>query len=428
MIYLLTGIIIGTLTTWVITLLSFTKRSKNIHQQNAALLRETNILNIENKKLKAEIEAHQNKLIEAKMHIAAIDTENAYLIKNNEEKSKELEAIHNKFSKEFEDIANRILIDQSKIIHEQNHQKLGDILSPLKEKISQFEKKVEETYDKEVRDKLSLQAEVKRLFELNQRVSQETENLTRALKGDVKKLGNWGEVILERILEQSGLTKGREYRREVVNKNNNGDIIRPDVIIDLPENKHLIIDSKLSLIAYEKYINAQNNEEKTIALKQHKERLREHVKNLYEKNYLSAKDINSPDFVLMFIPVEASFAIAIENDHDFFAFAWDKKIVPVSPSTLLATLKTISSIWRQENQSRNAQEIARQSGALYDKLVGFIVDLEKIGNNIDQLNNNYSGAMMKLQSGKGNLISRAERIKMLGAKNNKSIPEKFLSE
>ncbi len=417
---------IGLIVSAIIVYLLFTLKGNQLKQQNIIVENDKKNLHEEVLKLTNKLGKLENELVQAKMHIAAIDTENAHLINTNSEKQKEIENLHQTLSKEFESIANRILVNRSKEISEHNNQKLSDILSPLKERITQFEKKVDDAYDKEVRDKLSLKAEVKRLFDLNHKISEEAGNLTRALKGSTKKLGNWGEVILERVLEQSGLTKGREYRREVVDENMNGNQIRPDVIVDLPDGKHLIIDSKLSLYSYEEYVNSTNEKVKAEALKSHKERLRQHVKDLFEKNYISAKNLNTPDFVLMFIPVEASFAAAVENDDELFAFAWEKKVVPVSPSTLLATLKTVSSIWRQENQNKNAQEIARQSGALYDKFVGFLTDLEKIGGSLNQVQNNYDNALTKLQTGKGNLISRAEKIKELGAKSSKSISDKYI--
>ncbi|WP_430932016.1 DNA recombination protein RmuC [Saccharicrinis sp. 156] len=422
------GFTVGSFLVSVVSFIFFHSKKSENKIQSIRLELENEQFSKINTELQEQLTSVQNELVQAKLHVAAVDTENSNLIKTNNEKAKELQELQEKLTLEFENIANRVLSHRSKEISEQNHQKLSDLLSPLKEKIIQFEKKVEDTYDKEVRDKLSLQAEVKRLFDLNHKISEEAGNLTRALKGDVKKMGNWGEMILERVLEQSGLTKGREYRREVLGKNSEGQSIRPDVIIDLPENKHLIIDSKLSLTAYDEYVNASAKEEQEHAIKRHKTSLREHIKGLHEKNYAAATHINSPDFVLMFIPVEASFAVAIEADKDLFTFAWDRKIVPVSPSTLLATLKTISSIWKQENQTKNAQEIAEQSGALYDKLVNFLTDLDKIGQNIHQLQNNYSASMLKLQNGRGNLISKAEKIKELGAKNNKSIPDKFIHD
>jgi len=424
---LLTSIFSGSLLLAIVLFYILNNKKHSSQSEKLAIaITENERLKIENEKLEIKNTRLTQELTQAQIHIAAIDTENTHLIKTNEQKEKEISELHNRLTKEFEDIANRVLINRSKEINEQNHKNINDILSPLKEKIQLFEKKVEDAYEKEMRDKLSLKAEVQKLFELNHKISEEAGNLTKALKGDVKKIGNWGEMILERVLEQSGLTKDREYRREVVDKNANGSIIRPDVIIDLPENKHLIIDSKFSLLAYEEFVNAEDKLTKEQALKKHKDSLRNHIKTLYEKNYSSASQLNSPDFVLMFIPVEASFAVSVESDNELFAFAWERKIVPVSPSTLLATLKTISSIWRQENQTRNAQEIARQSGALYDKLVGFIADLEKIGTNINQLQSNYDNAISKIQTGKGNLISRAEKIKALGAQNNKTIPDKFI--
>lgn len=300
------------------------------------------------------------------------------------------------------------------------------MLHPLKERIVSFEKKVDETYDKELRDRISLREEVKKLTELNTRVSVEANNLTKALKGDVKKQGNWGEIILERVLERSGLVRGQEYEREEVVEGADKSVQRPDVIVHLPDNKHIVIDSKVSLVAYERYINAETDEIQAIAIKEHIASIRSHVKLLSDKNYFNATQLNSPDFVLMFIPVEASFSIAVQADADLFSFAWDKKIVIVSPTTLLATLRTISSIWKQENQTRNAQEIARLSGTLYDKFIGFAEDMSKIKLNIDKASGAYDDALRKMKDGNGNIIRTAEKIKELGAKTgNKSLPQSF---
>jgi DNA recombination protein RmuC len=303
---------------------------------------------------------------------------------------------------------------------------LSEILNPLKERIQLFEKKVDETYDKELRDKISLREEVRKLTELNTRVSEEANNLTKALKGDVKKQGNWGEVILERVLERSGLTKGQEYEREEVVDGSDMSVQRPDVIIHLPDNKHIIIDSKVSLVAYERFVSAETDEHRVTYLKGHVNSLRSHVKLLSEKNYQNAQNLNTPDFVLMFLPIEASFSVAVQGDSEIFAYAWERKIVIVSPTTLLATLRTISSIWKQENQTKNAQEIARLSGALYDKFIGFTEDMVKIKANIDRTSNSYDDAMKKMKDGSGNIIRTAEKIKELGAKTgNKSLPTGF---
>jgi DNA recombination protein RmuC len=307
-----------------------------------------------------------------------------------------------------------------------NHKNLSEILNPLKERIQLFEKKVDETYDKELRDKISLREEVRKLTELNTRVSEEANNLTKALKGDVKKQGNWGEVILERVLERSGLTKGQEYEREVVVEGADFTVQRPDVIIHLPDNKHIVIDSKVSLVAYERLMSADTETHRDACLKDHISSLRSHVKLLSEKNYQNAQNINTPDFVLMFLPIEASFSVAVQGDSEIFAYAWERKIVVVSPTTLLATLRTISSIWKQENQTKNAQEIARLSGALYDKFIGFAEDMAKIKANIDRTSGAYDDAMKKMKEGSGNIIRTAEKIKELGAKTgNKSLPAGF---
>ena len=339
---------------------------------------------------------------------------------------KEMEEVQKRLTAEFENIANKVLKQRTDEFSISSQKNLSDILNPLKERIQSFEKKVDETYDKELRDKISLREEVKKLTELNTRVSEEANNLTKALKGDVKKQGNWGEVILERVLERSGLTKGQEYEREEVVDGADSSVQRPDVIIHLPDNKHIIIDSKVSLVAYERFTSAETEEHRIIYLKEHINSLRNHVKLLSEKNYQNAQNINTPDFVLMFIPIEGSFSVAVQGDGELFSYAWERKIVIVSPTTLLATLRTISSIWKQENQTKNAQEIARLSGALYDKFIGFTEDMVKIKSNIDRTSNSYDDAIKKMKDGSGNIIRTAEKIKELGAKTgNKSLPAGF---
>jgi DNA recombination protein RmuC len=339
---------------------------------------------------------------------------------------KEMEEVQKRLTAEFENIANKVLKQRTDEFSVSSQKNLSDILNPLKERIQSFEKKVDETYDKELRDKISLREEVKKLTELNTRVSEEANNLTKALKGDVKKQGNWGEVILERVLERSGLTRGQEYEREEVVDGADSSVQRPDVIIHLPDNKHIIIDSKVSLVAYERLTSSESEEHRIIFLKEHINSLRSHVKLLSEKNYQNAQNINTPDFVLMFIPIEGSFSVAVQGDGELFSYAWERKIVIVSPTTLLATLRTISSIWKQENQTKNAQEIARLSGALYDKFIGFTEDMVKIKSNIDRTSNAYDDAMKKMKDGSGNIIRTAEKIKELGAKTgNKSLPAGF---
>lgn len=359
------------------------------------------------------------------LELATVKTQNENLLEKLNSQKQEIDDLQKRLTTEFENIAAKILKERSDEFSVSNHKNLSEILNPLKEKIQLFEKKVDETYDKELRDKISLREEVRKLTELNARVSEEANNLTKALKGDVKKQGNWGEIILERVLERSGLTRGQEYEREEVVEGAENQTLRPDVIIYLPENKHIIIDSKVSLTAYERMISEENDEQREKHLKEHIASMRSHVKLLSEKNYQNAFNINTPDFVLMFLPIEPSFSIAVQHDTDLFSYAWERKIVIVSPSTLLATLRTIASIWKQENQTKYAQEIAQLSGTLYDKFVGFINDLEKIKKNIDNASGAYDDALKKLKTGKGNIIRTAEKIKKLGAKNTKSLPTAF---
>lgn len=380
----------------------------------------------ENARLTVDLESARNSIATQSEQIARTSTENSYLREQLDQQKSELAELQKKLQTEFENIANRILKERSNEFVQHNEKNIGEILNPLREKIASFEKKVEEAYDKELRDKVSLREEVKKLTELNTRVSEEANNLTRALKGDVKKQGNWGEIILERVLERSGLTKGQEYEREEVVEGADMSVQRPDVILHLPDNKHIIVDSKVSLVAYERLMSAETDEQRALFQKEHIASLRSHVKLLSEKNYQNAHNLNTPDFVLMFVPIEASFAIAVQADNELFSYAWEKKIVIVSPTTLLATLRTISSIWKQENQSRNAQEIARLSGTLYDKLAGFVTDLGKIKDSIDKAGNSYDEAMKKLQNGNGNIFRTAERIKELGAKSNKQLPEDLI--
>jgi DNA recombination protein RmuC len=338
----------------------------------------------------------------------------------------ELENVHKKYTTEFENIANKILEEKSNKFTEQNKTNLDVILNPLKEKIKDFEDKVDKAYKAESAERITLKAEIKNLIDLNKQVSEEANNLAKALKGDNKKQGNWGEVILEKVLERSGLVKDQEYRTQFSTNNDEGKRIQPDVVIMLPDSKHIVVDSKVSLVAYEALVNADTDEDRERYVKEHILSIRSHVKLLSEKNYPTSPDFNTPDFVLLFIPIESSFSVAVQADQELFTYAWDKKIVIVSPSTLLATLRTIASIWKQERQTKNAIEIAKQSGALYDKFVGFLEDMDKIGKSLETSKGAYDAAMNKLKTGSGNLVKRALDIEKLGAKTTKQISTKFL--
>ncbi len=361
-----------------------------------------------------------------KSELTKLKVENEHLLRKNEDVLKEFEKLQKQAKTEFENIANKILKQNTVEFSNVNNERLKEILSPLKDKIVTFEKKVEDTYEKGLKDQTDLRAELKKLQDLNYKISEEATNLTKALKGDVKKQGNWGEVVLERVLERSGLTEGQEFEREVVAKNGEGKIIRPDVIVNLPDKKHIIIDSKVSLVAYERYTSADEQTDRDRFVKEHLLSLKSHIKELHLKHYSSSPSFNSPDFVLLFIPIESSFSLAVEHDQQIFNYAWENKIVIVSPSTLLATLRTIASIWQQENQTKNALEIAKQSGALYDKFASFIEDVDKLGRNIDTIQKTYGDASKKLYTGKGNLVRRAEILRELGAAASKQIPDKFI--
>lgn len=349
--------------------------------------------------------------------VAMLDTQKAETV-----------AMQKTLTTEFENIANRVLKERAAELSESSRKEIGALLNPLGERINEFKNQVKEAYSNEMREKTSLREQIKLLTEQNARISDEANNLAKALKGDVKKQGNWGEFILERVLEISGLHKGREYEREEVSKNVDGSNSRPDVVVHLPDNKHIIIDSKVSLVAYERLTAAADKEAYAAALKEHMASMKKHVQELSDKNYPNLLGLNAPDFVLMFVPIEAMFTVAVEADQNLFAYAWERKIVIVSPTTLLATLRTIASIWRQDNQTKNSQEIARLGGSLYDKLVGFVDDMQKIKKSIDAADKCYNDAMNKLTTGSGNAIRTAAKIKNLGVKTGKELPQELIED
>jgi len=344
------------------------------------------------------------------------------------EQERSIQEIQQKFQLEFQNIANKLLEEKSQKFVETNKTHLDILLNPLKENIKAFEEKVDKVYNMEAAERNTLKGVISQLMELNKLISNEAQNLTKALKGDSKKQGNWGEVILERVLERSGLVKDREYRLQASLISADGSRLQPDVIIDLPDEKHLIIDSKVSLVAYERLVNCETEDERKLYSKAHVESIRGHVNGLSSKNYHDLYQINSPDFVLLFVPIESSFSFAVQLDAELFSDAWEKRVVIVSPSTLLATLRTISSIWKQERQNRNVLEIARLSGAMYDKFVGFMSDMEGIGKNIKLSQAAYDSALNKLTEGNGNLTVTADKIKKLGAKANKQLDQKYLDD
>jgi DNA recombination protein RmuC len=344
------------------------------------------------------------------------------------DQEKAIQEIQQKFQLEFQNIANKLLDEKSQKFVETNRTNLDVLLNPLKENIKAFEEKVEKVYKTESDERNVLRGEITKLMDLNRQISAEATNLTRALKGDSKKQGNWGEVILERVLERSGLVRDREYRIQASLISADGSRLQPDVIIDLPDDKHIVVDSKVSLVAYERLVNCENDDERNLFSKAHVDSIRGHISGLSSKNYHDLYKINSPDFVLLFVPIESSFSFAVQLDAELFSDAWDKRVVIVSPSTLLATLRTIASIWKQERQNRNVLEIAKLSGLMYDKFVGFVNDMESIGKNIRSSQAAYDSALNKLTEGNGSLTVTAEKIKKLGAKANKQLEDKYIDD
>lgn len=343
------------------------------------------------------------------------------------EQKAELEEIQKKFTTEFENIANKILEEKSQKFADQNQKNLNTLLNPFNEKLKDFGTTVQNTYQKGLEERSKLQEQIKHLSELNQEMRKDAQNLTKALKQDTKTQGNWGEFILEKILQASGLKEGDEYKTQFSTTNSEDKRIQPDIIIDLPDDKHIIVDAKVSLVAYESYVNTEDAGEQEQYLKAHILSVRNHIKGLSEKNYQSGVGLRTPDFVLLFMPIEPAFSLALQGDADLYQYAWDRKIVIVSPTTLLATLKTVASIWKQERQNKNILEIARQASALYDKFVGFLEDMEKIEKGISQADTAYRNALNKLKDGKGNLIRSTEKIRKLGLTTKKQISDDFLN-
>ncbi len=431
LIYILVSVIsllVGGLVGWVFLKLKFENKTSALDASNVLLTEEKEA----SQNIIKQLRSDKDIIREEKEYINIEFTKKVSEIENLQTKLVEnkaaVEKLQEKFTKEFENLANKILEEKSEKFTLQNKENIQSILNPLQDKIKTFEKKVEETHKESIDRHAALRQQIIGLKELNQQMSKETINLTKALKGDSKTQGNWGELILERVLEKSGLEKGREYELEKsFNVEGEGQTrLRPDVIIHLPDNKKMIVDSKVSLTAYEKLVNSEDEIEQEQFLKEHIASLNRHVVQLSSKKYEDLYQIESPDFVLLFIPIEPAFAVALNADNQLYNKAFEKNIVIVTPSTLLATLRTIDSMWQNEKQQRNAIEIARQAGALYDKFESLMTDLTKVGKKMDEAKTEYKGAMNKLFEGRGNLINSVEKIKKLGAKAKKSLPENII--
>ncbi len=365
----------------------------------------------------------QQQLIAAKTANAELQTRLLEQQKNNEEKIRLLQNAENQLKLQFENLAGRIFEERSKQFSEQNKTSIEHLVMPLKQQLGDFKSRLEAVYDNESKDRISLREEIASLRRDTAKMNQEALNLTRALKGDKKAQGNWGEMILEKVLEQSGLRKGIEYETQGAFRDADNKLFKPDVIVRLPEEKDVVIDSKVSLLAYERYCSADDERERIQALKEHSEAVRNHIRSLSGKDYSSLKGLRSLDFVLLFMPIEAAFIAAFQADDKLFTEAFEHQIVVVTPTTLLATLRTIQNIWRYEQQNENAKLIADKAGALYDKIRGFVEDLERLGNQLATVNKTYDAVMNKLTVGQGNLLRQADAFVELGVKVKKKLPK-----
>jgi len=358
--------------------------------------------------------------------LAKLETVNEHLNSQLQEQKTTANKVGENLTLQFKNLAQELLEEKSKKFTDQNKVQIENLLKPLGERIQIFEKQVEQSNKEGLERNVALRTEINKLYGLNIKITKEAENLAQAIKGNTKMQGNWGEFILESILTYSGLVKDREYQIQASFTTEDGKRYQPDVIVKLPSAQHLIIDAKVSLINYEQFFNAEQKETQEIHLKKHLLSIRKHINNLSQKNYQQEYSLQGLDFVMLFIPIEPAFSLVIQHDHNLIQEAYEKNILLVSPYTLIATLKTIASIWRQAHQNQNALEIAQQSGALYDKFVGFTEDLKNVGRQLDITQKSYTEAMKKLYDGKGNLIKRVENIKSLGARASKSIDQKLL--
>ena len=412
--------------------------SQELEKLKAANNALTNDLGLANGKIETSREVFQQQKIKIEEsdrlnkiqgdEVSTLREQNKTLLERIAETKAETQELQKKFTTEFENLANKILEEKTNKFTLQNKEQLGQLLNPFQEKIKDFEKRVEESYVKGTKENSALMEQVKQLAELNLQMRNDAQNLTNALKGDNKQQGNWGELILEKVLERSGLTNGQEYQLQYTTTNEEGSQIKPDVIIKLPEDKHIIVDSKVSLNAYNDWVNETDLGVRDTHLKLHIASIKNHIKLLSDKNYHLGKGLNSPEFVLLFIPIESSFSTVIQHDLDIWNYAWERKIVLVSPSTLLATLRTIASVWKQEKQNANSIEIARLAGNMHKKFVDFIGDMEDIEKRITQTHDAYDAALNKLQTGTGNLIKTSEKLLELGVKSEKKLPPKFIDQ
>ncbi len=437
--FLVLGLVVGLLST-VVVFIVYQRQSKELKQKTEEVIP----LKATQETLKSRMEDYlrenneyksivEEKNIEIQNHIRIAEqykTQALALEEKLNTQKEEITSLREELNKEFKLLANEILEEKTKKFSELNEEKIGNILNPLKEKIQHFEKKVDETYNNETREKASLREELKNIININRQMSEDAQKLTSALKGDSKIQGDWGELQLELLLEKSGLIKGVHFDAQQSFRTDEGNLLRPDYIVNLPENKNFIIDSKVSLTAYERYYNTEDSDEKSLFLKQHLTSVNQHIQDLGSKNYSMIHQINTPDFVFLYFALEPALTLALQHDNTLFDKALNKNIVLVSNSTLLASMRTVSFIWKQENQKQNVVEIAKESGLLYDKFANFTEDLLDLGKSMETSKKNYDLAMNKLVTStkKGDtIVGRVEKLKTLGANASKSINQALIN-
>lgn len=419
------GITAGTIVTWLVIMLRYSAEKQGPASALLVEQEKTKTLLTQLLELKKELDIERNKVLDVNNSLAAAEADYRNLQEKLQDQKKEYETLNEKFALQFKNLANDIFEEKSKKFTDQNKANIFDLLKPLGEKIVDFEKKVEATHKDNISRNSALREQLESLQKLNVQMTREAENLTRALRGDSKTQGAWGEFILESILEKSGLEKDREYYIQESFTTVEGRL-RPDVIIRLPENKHVIIDSKVSLTAYNNFVNCENEDEKVLYLKSHLSSIRQHMKLLGDKNYQKNITENSPDFVMMFIPIEPAYILAIQSEKTLYEEALERRIVFVSPTLLIPSLQLIKNTWKQEYQTRHVLDIANKAGDLYDKFVGFSEDMITLGRHLDSSKKFYEESMKKLSVGSGNLVRRVEDIKKLGARASKTIDSNLL--
>lgn len=426
-IYIIIGIVLGAVTAWLITRAKGAAGNQHVTTALEVEKEKNHALSTQLAESRQAVEEERTKVLDLNHTLATLEADYRNLEEKLSDQKKEAQNLQEKFTRDFENLANRIFEEKSRKFTEQNKSNLSDMLKPLGDRIVEFEKKIDQTHKDSIDKNAGLFNELKNLKELNLQMSEEARNLTRALKGDTKTQGAWGEFILESILEKTGLEKGREYLVQESFTTENGRRQQPDVILNLPDNRHIIIDSKVSLTAYDAYVNAETDEQRAASVKSHLQSIRQHMRILAEKNYQKNYSDNGLDFVIMFIPLEPAYLLAIQTERSLYEEAFDKRIVFVSPTLLLPSLQLIKTVWRQEYQNRHVLEIAKRAGDLYDKFVGFTEDLLTLGRHLDSSKKFYEESMKKLSVGNGNLVGKVEHLKKLGAKADKAIDAKLLS-